>query len=277
MPELALTFQAGGNVAFALSGAPAGIAIASVSRPGEPPITTAPFELPFESGKTLQVRLAFGTSPNQTFVDYQVKLRGLPSVGDTVDLRPQWRGQASPTNIGSASIAGLSKTAASSSTPFEISYTSGTAYTVPATATQTGTWPDVTITHNGVQVVMQGTPSPGDRFLFQPAPLTQNGDNAKALLGLRDAATFDNGTTLGDGYIPVLAGVSSLLQEGKFNAEFSTQQAEGAETRRANAVGVNLDEEAARMLQFQQAYQASARYLQTAQSLFDTLLASVGR
>ena len=36
--------------------------------------------------------------------------------------------------------------------------------------------------------------------------------------------------------------------------------------------GVNLDEEAARLLQFQQSYQAAAKYLQVAQSTFDTLL-----
>jgi flagellar hook-associated protein 1 FlgK len=36
--------------------------------------------------------------------------------------------------------------------------------------------------------------------------------------------------------------------------------------------GVNLDEEAARLIQFQQSYQAAARMLQVAQALFDTLL-----
>jgi flagellar hook-associated protein 1 FlgK len=36
--------------------------------------------------------------------------------------------------------------------------------------------------------------------------------------------------------------------------------------------GVNLDEEAAHLLQYQQAYQASAKIVSTAQSIFDTLL-----
>ncbi len=35
---------------------------------------------------------------------------------------------------------------------------------------------------------------------------------------------------------------------------------------------MNLDEEAARLIQFQQAYQAAAKMLQVAQSVFDTLL-----
>ena len=36
--------------------------------------------------------------------------------------------------------------------------------------------------------------------------------------------------------------------------------------------GVNLDEEAANLIRFQQAYQASARVMQTANTLFDSLL-----
>jgi flagellar hook-associated protein 1 FlgK len=41
--------------------------------------------------------------------------------------------------------------------------------------------------------------------------------------------------------------------------------------------GVNLDEEAANLLRYQQAYQASAQMIRVAQTLFDTLIASVGR
>ena len=40
----------------------------------------------------------------------------------------------------------------------------------------------------------------------------------------------------------------------------------------SSQAGVNLDEEAARLLQFQQSYQAAAKVLQVAQSVFDTLL-----
>ena len=41
--------------------------------------------------------------------------------------------------------------------------------------------------------------------------------------------------------------------------------------------GVNLDEEAAKLLQFQQAYQASAKMLQVAQGIFDSVIQAVGR
>ena len=53
----------------------------------------------------------------------------------------------------------------------------------------------------------------------------------------------------------------------------SPSDAEAALSRQA---GVNLDEEAARLIQFQQSYQAAAKMLQVAQSLFDTLLQTAG-
>ena len=46
---------------------------------------------------------------------------------------------------------------------------------------------------------------------------------------------------------------------------------------RAGVSGVNLDEEAAKLLQFQQSYQASAKMIQVAQSIFDALMQSVSR
>ena len=45
-----------------------------------------------------------------------------------------------------------------------------------------------------------------------------------------------------------------------------------AESLRSSTSGVNLDEEAARLIQYQQSYQAAAKILQVAQSVFDTLL-----
>ena len=55
----------------------------------------------------------------------------------------------------------------------------------------------------------------------------------------------------------------------------STSIAAGLETERSSVAGVNLDEEAARLLQYQQAYQASAKMIQVAQNVFDSLLREI--
>jgi flagellar hook-associated protein 1 FlgK len=131
---------------------------------------------------------------------------------------------------------------------------------------------------NGWSLTLRGTPSAGDTFDITPAPAgsnPQNGGNATAVLALRDLATFD-GVSLSEGYGVLLSHLGSEVQGAEFSASYTAQLATSAENARASVSGVNLDEEAARLLQYQQAYQASAKFLQIAQSTFDTLLATVG-
>lgn len=136
------------------------------------------------------------------------------------------------------------------------------------------------IVGSGFALTLRGAPTVGDSFVVR-APLAgedlrQNAGNGQALLALRDLAAID-GFKLSDGYIPVFSAVAANLQLAQTDAEFHSRLALNAEGARANQAGVNLDEEAVRLLQFQQAYQASARYLQSIQSIFETLLASFGR
>ncbi|NIC43654.1 flagellar basal body rod C-terminal domain-containing protein, partial [Aquabacterium sp. A08] len=130
------------------------------------------------------------------------------------------------------------------------------------------------------ELTLRGVPAAGDRFTVRPPvageSMAQNTGNGQALLALRDANALD-GYTLSDGYIPVFSAVASSIQSAQSAATFATQVAQAAEAARANQSGVNLDEEAARLLQYQQAYQAAAKYLQSIQSTFDTLLQAFGR
>lgn len=130
---------------------------------------------------------------------------------------------------------------------------------------------------DGFRLVLRGQPADGDVFTVRPPAagesLRQNAGNGQALLALRDLDALD-GYTLSDGYIPVFSAVSSSIQVAKADAEFASRVAEQAESRRSNDSGVNLDEEAARLIQYQQAYQAAAKYLSSLQSNFDTLLST---
>lgn len=130
---------------------------------------------------------------------------------------------------------------------------------------------------SGYTLTLRGTPAATDTFSLNAMPaggVAFNSGNAQAMLALRDKPVFDGSTTLSDGYVPVFSSVASTLSEVKFAAQFSATQAASAETQRANQAGVNLDEEAAKLIQYQQAYQASAKYMGTVQSLFDTLMSA---
>ena len=69
---------------------------------------------------------------------------------------------------------------------------------------------------------------------------------------------------------------SSIVYSGA-NADQSASIEADAVDRQSSRAGVNLDEEASRLIQFQQSYQAAAKMLQVAQSLFDSLLQLGGR
>lgn len=139
------------------------------------------------------------------------------------------------------------------------------------------------ITIDGWQITLQGAPKTGDTVTVGNATDPQYGDwykrntgNASALMGLRDVPMFD-GAKLSDGFASAMAQIGTRTQSAQFAAELSSQIATNLERDRTAISGVNLDEEAARLIQFQQAYQASAKMIQIAQNIFDTLIQGLGR
>ena len=135
------------------------------------------------------------------------------------------------------------------------------------------------ISYNGWSMTLKGAPLPGDTYTVQiatPGFSNRNAGNASAMLALRDVAMFD-GAALTDGYAGLMAEVGATVQSSKLAAGVSQSIATNIEKDRAGVSGVNLDEEAARLLQFQQAYQASAKMIQIAQNIFDTLIQNLAR
>ena len=139
------------------------------------------------------------------------------------------------------------------------------------------------INFNGWQITLQGAPKSGDTVTVGNATDSQYGDwyerdtgNASALMALRDVPMFDN-ATLADGFASAMAQVGTRTQSAQFAAELSSSIAANLERDRTAVSGVNRDEEAARLIQYQQAYQASAKMIQIAQNIFDTLIQGLGR
>jgi flagellar hook-associated protein 1 FlgK len=138
------------------------------------------------------------------------------------------------------------------------------------------------ITIDGWAITLAGAPKAGDTVTVGNALDPQYGDgyqrntgNATALMNLRDAKMFD-GATLSDGFASAMAQVGTRTQSAQYAQELSSSLAANLEGDRTAVSGVNLDEEAARLIQYQQAYQASAKMIQVAQNIFDTLITSMG-
>ncbi len=138
--------------------------------------------------------------------------------------------------------------------------------------------PGQPISYNGWSLTLSGLPKTGDSITVSaanPAYAATNSGNATSLVNLRDKILFD-GASLTDGYAGVIAQVGVLAQTAGFAASTSQAISINAQTALASVSGVNMDEEAAKLLQFQQSYQASAKVMQVAQSLFGTLIAAFG-
>ena len=140
----------------------------------------------------------------------------------------------------------------------------------------------------GLQVKITGTPAingtNSDKVTLGKATDPQYGTayqrdagNASSFLALRDSKLFDGSTTLSDGFSTAMAQVGTRTQSAQYAAKLSETIAKNLEADRTAVSGVNLDEEAAKLLQYQQSYQASAKMLQVAQSIFDSVLQTVGR
>ena len=133
---------------------------------------------------------------------------------------------------------------------------------------------------------LNGVPRSGDVLTVgaTPFPASDNG-NARAMMALGEAGlvgqrtvggTVVPGASVTDAYANMLAEIGVRVQGAELAAQQSATIADQADADLQSKVGVNLDEEAARLIQFQQSYQAAAKMLQVAQTLFDTLLQTAG-
>ena len=133
---------------------------------------------------------------------------------------------------------------------------------------------------NDWTLTLQGAPQNGDTFTVQDITSTGldvklNGGNATNMMDLRDLAMFD-GATMSDGYAGLISQIGIRSQSANYSATVSTNIATNAEKDRTGIAGVNLDEEAAKLIQYQQSYQAAAKMIQVAQTIFTTLIQTMG-
>ncbi len=149
-------------------------------------------------------------------------------------------------------------------------------YSIDGGPTQVFT-PGSPITHNGWSLQLDGAPAAGDTFNIQ-ANSNAQGDNSNALaLGkVANQGVLDGDvTSIGRAYSQLVGQVGSagaVAQDDQTTQKAVYAQAMASQQ---SVSGVNLDEEAANLVRFQQAYQASAQVISTANTLFNALLGAV--
>lgn len=232
-------------------------------------------------------------------------LRGAPG-GDFFDIGAPSVLPASG-NLGDATLEGqLTGSGALTGADYQLEY-GGSNWTLRrldsgAAVTLTGSGsPADPLRADGFALTLSGTPVAGDRFLVQPtrglvrgfgvgideparvaaaAASTTGvapGDNRNALELARSLSTgrLDGGqTSIASAATGLATGVGITARQSNSNLEAETIMRDEAIAQRRSVSGVNLDEEAANLLRYQQAYQASAQLVRIANEMFQTLLNS---
>ncbi len=135
--------------------------------------------------------------------------------------------------------------------------------------------PNSAITYQGLKISFSAPPIAGDRFTLD-GNQDGRGDNGNALrlLELETLAVAGPGGTLsiGQAYLDVVDQIGNVNQQSQVATKALEVIRQQAVEARESVSGVSLDEEAANLIRFQQAYQAAAKSMQVASQLFDAVL-----
>jgi flagellar hook-associated protein 1 FlgK len=164
------------------------------------------------------------------------------------------------------------------SSPLQINFTSDSTYQITDTQTSTIVAERTyvagqPIQYQNLQLTLDGSPKSGDTFsIDNNSDGFGSNENLLRLIDIESAKVLGNNDTLHDSYLGLLNQAGSTARQAQITQEAMQVVYEQANEARDKVAGVNLDEEAANLIRFQQSYQASARLIQTANQLFDAIL-----
>ena len=130
------------------------------------------------------------------------------------------------------------------------------------------------MTFNGITVTVSGTPSNGDNFtIAKNTGGVSDGSNALLLGALQNKKTIGNSAaSFNDAYAQLVSTVGNKARQIQIAGTAQTSLTTQIRTAQQSVSGVNQDEETANLLMFQQMYQANAKVIQTASTMFDAVL-----
>ncbi|HUA80986.1 MAG TPA: flagellar hook-associated protein FlgK [Dyella sp.] len=190
---------------------------------------------------------------------------------------------AGTSNTGTGAVGSVSVTNSSNANLLSgatITFGAGGNYSITDGAgnTTTGTYTTgQPITADGWSLSLTGTPASGDTFTVgSNANGLNDNSNALSLAGLSDAGVLDGGkTSVVTSYANLTAQIGSAGSQASSDLSTQTNLYNQAASNQQSLAGVNLNQEAANLVQFQQAYQASAQVISTAEQLFSSLITAI--
>lgn len=207
---------------------------------------------------------------------------------------PQSYGEVN-NSVGATLTASITNASALTASDYRIQYDGSNYNITRLNENSVQTFASLPQTVDGISI--NGTFAAGDSFLLQPtrnnatslSVLINNVDkiaasdinggsanniNALLLAELQTKGTLNNGSvSYESAFGQLVSGVGNKTNELKVNSAATQSLLLQTQAAQQSESGVNLDEEAANLLRYQQAYQAAGKVMQIASSLFETLLA----
>ncbi|MFM1887011.1 MAG: hypothetical protein RL026_2168 [Pseudomonadota bacterium] len=162
--------------------------------------------------------------------------------------------------------------------PATIAFTSATTYTINGSGSYT-LGSDGRIEANGWRLEVSGTPAAGDQFTVGPNT-GGVGDNRNMLqlAQVLDRGALTGGTeSVNQAVTRFMGAIGVATRQARAGVEAQLIMRDDTAAAVDSVSGVNLDEEAANLLRFQQAYQAAAQVIKATQAMFDSLMQATGR
>jgi len=237
------------------------------------------------TGATLATAQAYVSGSPISYNGWKTSISGAVAAGDVFQVS---NGATSKTNGGTAAVIAPAVISVLPLNPnlqdkITVTFTSPTTFNVVDTTTATvlaaavayNPTTGAAITFNGWSAKITGNPATNDTFSVGPT-ISGTADNRNGLLLAQLEATntmAGNTTSFEGAYAQLLNQVGNKGNELNVSAATQTQLVTQTQAAEQSISGVNLDEEAAKLMQYQQAYQAAGKYLETVSQLFASILA----
>lgn len=258
------------------------------------------------SGAPLATGLTYTAGSNIDFNGWRMQISGAPAAGDSFVIDKTVTSPG-PLNTGTGSISETTPIAPNTEfvpnlsniqTPVTFLFTSATTFKMysgnteltPATLGYDPTSPvtpynaatgftydpvnGTAMSANGWSAKITGNVATGDRFLVGPNQAgTSDNRNALAMGNLQVSNILAGGTaSFQSAYSQMVSMVGNQGAQVQIGSAAQDTLVKEARTAKSSFSGVNLDEEAANLIKYQQAYQAASKVIATAQSLFQSIL-----
>ncbi len=125
----------------------------------------------------------------------------------------------------------------------------------------------------GYEITMTGIPDEGDEYQvnFNNDAVSDN-RNGNLLSNIQNVEIIEDDMTLSEGYGRMVEEVGSVTARAQINAESAKTLLDFSESSVQSVSGVNLDEEAAKLIQYELGYNAAAQVISVARDIFSTLI-----